>query len=603
MPTGAAGPVANEPLEISPTPTPPPPPQTIESAPPNMPPTSLCHHGYRTIFTVSLRPSTRDLKVGREDTGLGGNRTAADRREQPPPSRGANRTWRQGLARPPPARTDPNESGQYVPAATLQHASRRSHHHRSHDPFVTPPGSHAVATGPQARPSPDAAGQPPTTPPRSQRPCRRIEGTRGPQDAAAEPHRRQPSSIAVGQEGAPTLPPGARGKGRPPPPAPPGHAEAPPPSSSPEENQTSATKTPPANLSPETTLAISPLDELLPTVAPPPSPFFDPPYMKAGQVALRCFLGCGNAMGLEFEDDASYYLRLSITTPAIHLASPLYIIFHYSNRRLDAIIVAALLQSVLGGAAADFFVAHCSPLVYRFHVASARIAEIILAQSTLRSRAYAFSFLRTLPPLPPSPPHDATCMPLAHLLQIPEDLGLHFESVAWTQCRSLISQRPPNQPHGCRTYVRVIQFPFTLDAITTSLILVCLFGDTHHHFNVTDDGDSCFSFTVASPAVAALIASMGDFHKLGILLRFPWPVPTGCAPCSPSGTTMPSNGPMSSSPAADDPTLPPPASTTIVLSKERRQRPGISFFYHMLNVLRSCQLTPHANYTHHTHLF
>ena len=53
--------------------------------------------------------------------------------------------------------------------------------------------------------------------------------------------------------------------------------------------------------------------------------------MKAGQVALRCFLGCGNAMGLEFEDDASYYLRLDITTLAVHLASPLYIIFHYSN--------------------------------------------------------------------------------------------------------------------------------------------------------------------------------------------------------------------------------------------------------------------------------
>ena len=50
MPTGAAGPVANEPLEISPTPTPPPPPQTIESAPPNMPPTSL----YLAAFLQAL---------------------------------------------------------------------------------------------------------------------------------------------------------------------------------------------------------------------------------------------------------------------------------------------------------------------------------------------------------------------------------------------------------------------------------------------------------------------------------------------------------------------------------------------------------------------
>ncbi|XP_048552924.1 uncharacterized protein LOC125533258 [Triticum urartu] len=355
-------------------------------------------------------------------------------------------------------------------------------------------------------------------------------------------------------------------------------APAPPSSISSEEGQPPATKKPPATFSPEPTLATSPLDELLPTVAPPPSPFFDLPYVKAGQVALRCSLGCGNAMGLEFEDDASYYLRLDITTSAVHLASPLYIIFHYSNRLLDATIVAALLQAVLGGAAADFFVAQCSPLVYCFHVASARIAEIILAQSTLCLCAYSFSFVRTLPPIPPSPPHIATCMPLAHLLQIPEDMGLHFESVAWAQCRSLVSQRPPNQPHGCRMYARVIQFPFTIDATTMGLILACLFGGIHHQFNVTDDGDSCFSFTMASTGVAALIASMGDFHKLGILLRFPWRAPTGRASCSPSGSASPSSiGPTSSSPTAVDPALLPPASTTIVLSKERHQRPGISF--------------------------
>ena len=78
-------------------------------------------------------------------------------------------------------------------------------------------------------------------------------------------------------------------------------------------------------------------------------------------------------------------------------------------------------------------------------------------------------------------------------------------------------------------YARVIQFPFALDASTMSLILAGLFGGVHHLFNVTGDGDSCFSFTVASPGVAKLITSMGDYHKRGMLIRFPWPMLMGGA--------------------------------------------------------------------------
>ncbi|XP_044432179.1 uncharacterized protein [Triticum aestivum] len=340
-----------------------------------------------------------------------------------------------------------------------------------------------------------------------------------------------------------------------------------------------ATKHPPATHAPGLALSTNPLDELLPTVAPSPSPFFDLPYVKAGQVALRCFLGCGNAMGVEFEDDCCYYLRLDITTPALHLASPLYITFNYSNRHLNVTVVAALLQAVLGGSAAHFFVVQCSPLIFRFHVASARVAEIILAQAPLRFRNYSFSFARTLPPLPPPPRSTATCMTLAQLLQIPDDLGDHFERVAWAQCRSPVSILTTTQLHGCRMYARVIQFPFDLDASLMSLILACLFGGIHHLFNVTDDGDSCFSFTVVSPDVASLIASMGDFRKLGMMIRFPWPLPWGATCCLSPRVALPSSaGTASSSPPLADSALLPPASTTLDLPKERRQRPGISFF-------------------------
>ncbi|XP_040243810.1 uncharacterized protein [Aegilops tauschii subsp. strangulata] len=361
-------------------------------------------------------------------------------------------------------------------------------------------------------------------------------------------------------------------------------APAPPPPSSPASGQAPATKNPPAVPPPDLALATNPFDALLPSVAPPPSPFFDPPYVKAGQVALRCFLGCSNAMGLEFKDDCCYYLRLDITTPAMHLASPLYIVFDYCNHHLDAIAVAALLQAALGGSATDFFVAKCSPLIFRFHVASARVAELILAQSTIRHRNYSFSFARTLPPLPPPSHSVATCMSIAQLLQILEDLGLDFEGVAWAQCRSSVSIHPPNQPHGFRMYAHVIQFPFALDTITLGLILASLFGGVHHQFNVTDNGDSYFSFTVASTDVATRIASMGDFRKLGMLIRFPWPLPMGGARRSPSGVALPSSfGATPPSPSAVDPTILPSASTTLDLPKERRQRPGISSFYRLVN--------------------
>ncbi|XP_048539919.1 uncharacterized protein LOC125519075 [Triticum urartu] len=343
-----------------------------------------------------------------------------------------------------------------------------------------------------------------------------------------------------------------------------------------------ATKNAPGTPAPDLSLSTNPLDELISSVAPPPSPFFDLPYVKAGQVALHCFLGCGNAMGLEFEDDCSYYLRLAITTPALHLASPLYTAFGHSNRHLNAIVVAALLQAVLGGSTAHFFVAQCSPLVFRFHVASARVAEIILAQTTLHFRNYSFSFARTLPSFP-SPPHSAaTCMTLAQLLQIPDDLGLQFEAVTWSQLRSHVTARSCYQPHGCRMYACVIQFPFTLNATIMALVLAHLFGDSYFHFEVTDNGDSCFSFTVASPAVAKLIASMGDYRKRRMLIRFPWPMLMSGARHLLSDDAMPlSLGSTSSSSLSVVSASLPPAPSTLDLPK----------------------LPPHVHYTHHTHPF
>ncbi|VAH27271.1 unnamed protein product [Triticum turgidum subsp. durum] len=63
-----------------------PPPQTFWNAPPDLPPTSMCHHSYRTNLVVALRPPTRDMEEGRGANGLGGIRNSADGRGQPPAS-------------------------------------------------------------------------------------------------------------------------------------------------------------------------------------------------------------------------------------------------------------------------------------------------------------------------------------------------------------------------------------------------------------------------------------------------------------------------------------------------------------------------------------
>ncbi|KAI4999785.1 hypothetical protein ZWY2020_004374 [Hordeum vulgare] len=56
-----------------------------------------------------------------------------------------------------------------------------------------------------------------------------------------------------------------------------------------------------------------------------------------------------------------------------------------------------------------------------------------------------------------------------------------------------------------------------------SLILSTLFGGAFSHFNTTFDDERRFSFTVASPVIATLIASFGDFKRPSILLCFPNP--------------------------------------------------------------------------------
>ncbi|XBH76641.1 hypothetical protein VPH35_103248 [Triticum aestivum] len=153
------------------------------SAPPNMPPTSLCHHGYRTNFTVSLRPPTRGLEGGRGETGLGGDYNAADRRGQPPPRHGADRTT-------PVARAITTSSHSRL-ATTIREPRRRAPNRRPAPTQMGPKGPRSGPSGHRPPAARHAAPQPTATPSR--------QGRSRPADSAAEPHRRPPSSTAAGR--------------------------------------------------------------------------------------------------------------------------------------------------------------------------------------------------------------------------------------------------------------------------------------------------------------------------------------------------------------------------------------------------------------------
>ncbi|KAI4976572.1 hypothetical protein ZWY2020_050179 [Hordeum vulgare] len=187
---------------------------------------------------------------------------------------------------------------------------------------------------------------------------------------------------------------------------------------------------------------------------------------------------------------------------------------------LHEILVAALLQAVIGGCAGDFFVAKCDSRTFRFLVSSRAVRDLLLREKPSCIRSCSFVFLPYLPLPPSSPSASIGCSSLDDFLRIPFDLSLQFESIALLHLGYPVTTSTPND-HGCRMHAWLIQFPFKLDAKTLGLILSRLFGGDHTRLNVTFDDERRFSFTVASPAIAALIASFGDFIRPGILLRFP----------------------------------------------------------------------------------
>ncbi|KAI4974411.1 hypothetical protein ZWY2020_047691 [Hordeum vulgare] len=255
--------------------------------------------------------------------------------------------------------------------------------------------------------------------------------------------------------------------------------------------------------------------------SPPPSPADTSyPYARSGQAALRSILGTGNERGVAFQRRLLASAGSTTSSPFLHSSLPILVHFPRSTIALHETLVAALLQAVIGGCAGDFFVAKCDSRIFRFLVSSRAVHDLLLREKPSCIRSCSFVFLPYLPLPPSSPSASIGCSSLDDFLRIPFDLSLQFESIALLHLGSPVTTSTPND-HGCRMHAWLIQFPFKLDAKTLGLILSRLFGGDHTRLNVTFDDERRFSFTVASPAIAALIASFGDFIRPGILLRFP----------------------------------------------------------------------------------
>nr|XP_020174789.1 WAS/WASL-interacting protein family member 2-like [Aegilops tauschii subsp. strangulata] len=135
MPAGVIASVPDRPTGVSSDPQPPPPPQAFRNAPPSQPPTSLCHHDYRTTLTASLEPSTRDLEMERRHRPR--ERTQLDRRE------GTAST----AAAEPTGRGDKDLPGHAGPAG-LTGPEQSCHHVAARRPTESSPPETAATTPP-----------------------------------------------------------------------------------------------------------------------------------------------------------------------------------------------------------------------------------------------------------------------------------------------------------------------------------------------------------------------------------------------------------------------------------------------------------------------
>jgi hypothetical protein len=108
--------------------------------------------------------------------------------------------------------------------------------------------------------------------------------------------------------------------------------------------------------------------------------------------ALRTFLGIGNAMGLQFEQDAwdagVLSAPISKTFPAYQLTASI----HLSDIHFDEILMAVLLQACIGGSADMFRVQKITSYCFRFFVPSVESMKLLLRQPSIKAKRFTLVF-------------------------------------------------------------------------------------------------------------------------------------------------------------------------------------------------------------------
>jgi hypothetical protein len=127
-----------------------------------------------------------------------------------------------------------------------------------------------------------------------------------------------------------------------------------------------------------------------PLILPPPSYHIEDECPT--QTAIRDFLSVGNAIGLQFSDDAwsqgMAIAPLSVSWPAFPLTASV----NHTKIAFDELLVAVLLQACLRGSAAMFWVQKITSYCFRFFVHSIDAMHTILHQYSIRARRFTLVF-------------------------------------------------------------------------------------------------------------------------------------------------------------------------------------------------------------------
>jgi hypothetical protein len=170
------------------------------------------------------------------------------------------------------------------------------------------------------------------------------------------------------------------------------------------------------------------------------------------QQAIRSLLDVGNAMGLQFSQDA---YDAGIHTSPISVSFPAYPItasIHLSDFTFDELLMAVLLQACIGGSANMFRVQRLTSYCFKFFVPSTSSIDLLLRQPPSKAKHFTLLFDSFL------------CAPKEDPCDIPRSIGSCLMHGPVTNAQ----QRPPQTPSVLPSTVTAATSMYVASAPSTS---------------------------------------------------------------------------------------------------------------------------------------